>query len=180
MLLLKEKLTLTSSFLQAAKNLYLTAFPENERLPWWYLFLSSFRKGICFYAIHCESKFCGILYTVSGSEALLIVYVAVAPELRSQGAGGKFIELIKQQYPDHAVYLLMESCDGINDPADLRIRRQRFYFRNGFSDTLWRYNSDGVRYDLLCNNEKFNIAEYKKLMNKLLIFYPKGEYFKID
>ena len=34
MLLLKEKLTLTSSFGQAAKNLYLTAFPENERLPW--------------------------------------------------------------------------------------------------------------------------------------------------
>ena len=51
-----------------AKALYLTAFPKEERLPWWILRLNARRKGIDLTAFVAEGEFLGFTSSVTVDE----------------------------------------------------------------------------------------------------------------
>jgi hypothetical protein len=65
-----------------AKALYLTAFPKEERLPWWILRLNARRKGIDLTAFVADGEFLGFTSSVTVDELHFLLFFAVEESLR--------------------------------------------------------------------------------------------------
>ena len=125
-----EILTPESSHLEAARRLYLEAFPDQERrdsenmLP----------ENACFRpAIFCqEGEFRGILFYWESRNFIFLEHFAVEPRLRNAGLGAKALKLLK----DLGKPIILE----IELPEDdLTRRRKGFYERNGFRENPWHH-----------------------------------------
>ena len=53
---------------KSVKELYLSAFPAVERVPFWLLMKKSKNEGADFYAIYDEEKWIGLIYAITESE----------------------------------------------------------------------------------------------------------------
>lgn len=63
--------------------------------------------------------------------ATQIMYLAVLPEYRSSGLGGRFLQLLRQVKPGYTLLLEVDKPTG-NEQAGDKLRRIAFYRRNGF------------------------------------------------
>ena len=113
--------------LKTIRELYIAAFPKEERREFDQLKQLLNNEECHFYRISTQSKtlagFC-ILWEFSGF--VFIEHFAVKPEMRGLGIGEKTLAKIKENF-QKSIILETEL------PADeLKIRRIRFYERNGF------------------------------------------------
>lgn len=134
------------------KNLYLSAFPKEERFPFWLLEECSKEKNSDLCAILDDDKFVGMSYIVNCGDAHYLMYLAVEPNLRNLKYGSKILIDFKEKYGT----LLLS----VDEPIDeISIRRKNFYLRNGFYDTNKFYEDAGVRYEVLCTNDKYILTD---------------------
>ncbi len=125
-----EILTRESPCLEAARQLYLQAFPVEERrdsenmLPE----NANFRPAI----LRREGESCGILFYWESREFIFLEHFSIEPRLRNAGLGAKALELLKAMGKP----IILE----IELPEDeLTRRRKAFYERNGFRENPWHH-----------------------------------------
>lgn len=134
------------------EELYLSAFPKEERFPFWILEECSKEDNSDLYAIIDDDRFIGMCYIVNCEGAYYLMYLAVQEELRNKKYGSKILEDLKEKYK--TLFL------SIDEPTDeISIKRKNFYLRNGFYDTNKNYEDTGVWYEVLCTNSKYEITE---------------------
>ena len=134
------------------QELYFSAFPEEERFPFWILEECSKEDNSDLYAILDNDKFVGMCYIVNCDGAYYLMYIAVQDELRNKKYGSKILEDLKEKYKT-----LFLSIDMPTDKTS--IKRKNFYLRNGFYDTNKYYEDTGVLYEVLCTNNQYEITE---------------------
>ena len=134
------------------KNLYLKAFPKNERFPFWIL-KHSIKKGkATLNAIVDRDRFIGMNYMVNCDDSFYLMYFAINKELRNKNYGSNVLQDLSEKYG--TIFLSIEK------PKDeLSKRRKGFYLRNGFYETKKYCTEAGVDYEILCNNQNYNITE---------------------
>ena len=129
-----------------AHDLYLRAFPEDERLPWALIHLLSLRRGIDLVAWWDQPAGptraaspdpVALTWTVRrpGSRLLYLFYLAVDDVARGRGLGTRLLAELERRHPGCSLVLDIEPVIAEADNAEQRRRRLAFYERAGFRDT---------------------------------------------
>jgi len=118
-----------------ARNSYINAFPEYERLLFWLLVYKSKKKNSDFYAIYDDSEYIGLLYLTFYKDIVYIFYLAIDPLHQSKGYGSKILQYLRKIYQDKRLLLNIEEVDSSADNYEQRFKRKRFYEKNGFRNT---------------------------------------------
>ena len=78
-----------------AKQVYLSAFPRSERLPWWVLRLFSKRRNIELCAYLADGVFCGLTYHFLTDHGVMIMFFAVDAKY---GTGGRWRSIVDNNF----------------------------------------------------------------------------------
>lgn len=119
-----------SPYFEAARELYLAAFPPEERRDPENMLAENpaFRPGV----LTEKGNFCGILFYWEGEDFLFLEHFAMSPHLRNGGLGSRALEKLKE--------LGKKTVLEIELPVDdLTRRRKGFYERNGFLENPWHH-----------------------------------------
>ena len=117
------------------KQLYQTAFPKDEQIPWDDLVRLIGEMHLDFTAYYEGEKFIGFTIVFPHEPFNWHWYFAVLPELRGQGKGQEILTTLINKYRGKTLVLDMESPEQESDNVTQRKRRHEFYLRNGFRDT---------------------------------------------
>lgn len=154
----------TKNDLPLFRRLYLTAFPQEERAPWWLLKRrASQHRAEALEALD-DGKFAGLAYVVTLDDMAYLFYLAVAEEQRGQGTGGRIIAALRERYPDKRLFLAREQLDPAAENYPQRESRHQFYLNNGFEDWGTLIKEGPVTYDVMGIGKSVTPPEYKALM----------------
>lgn len=147
------------------KALYESAFPKEERIPWWLLVASSRRKGIGLSAWLDGDIFCGFTAWVTVENMHFLLFFAIVEEQRGKGCGSAILTELQKRYP--AVALNVELLDPAAENYSQRLRRFAFYRKNGFYDTGWYVWEIGGKFRVLSTQPQLDITAYRTIFRKL-------------
>ena len=147
------------------KQLYLTAFPKAERIPWWLMRLNARRNGIDLTAFLDGDVFCGFTASVTVGDLHFLLFFAVEDSLRGQGYGSAILASLRQTYP--CIVLNVEPLEEAAPNYQERVNRFAFYRKNGFVDTGYHVWEVGGMFRVLSTQRELDVAQYKKIFKKL-------------
>lgn len=149
---------------KAFRNLYLSAFPKEERAPF-FLILSRLKTGKAEVLTAYENeKFIGFAYMVCYQDLAYLFYLAVDESIRGKGYGTQILTDLKKHYPNRRIFLAREQLDKSAENYDQRVRRHMFYQKNGFTDLPCQIKEASVIYDVMGIGGNISAQEYEKLM----------------
>ncbi len=163
-----------------AKELYISAFPKYERLPWWVLRLLTLNKNANITCYYDEEQFCGFTYDVTTDSILFLMFFAVNDELRGKGYGSAILEYLKKNHPDKAVTLNVEPIDPTAENAHERVRRIEFYKKNGFFDTNHNIDEVGGTFRVLSTKMELDKEAYLKAFTGITLGLWRPKITKLD
>lgn len=148
------------------RNLYQSAFPENERAPFLMLWAKSGRENVDFWAIYADEIFAGLLYIVHDGNLSYIFYLAVSSELRGQGIGSRILQALCKLYKGNRIFLGIEELDEHSPNYAERVKRKHFYMKNGFEELHHKIIEGTVIFELLGVGGDVTADEYQNLMRR--------------
>ena len=113
------------------KQLYETAFPEDEQIPWDDLMRLIWEMPLDFTAYYDGEDFIGFTIVYPRKSFNWFWYFAVRDELRGKGYGQQILTQLIERYKEQPFVLDMESTTQVCDNLEERRKRQAFYLRNG-------------------------------------------------
>lgn len=155
---------------RSVKELYDTAFPAEEQLPFSRMaLLSVLKPSVELLAYYDGDTFCGFSFAVCTGRYLYINFFAVVSQLRSHGYGARMLECLRKRHPLAAV------CDAKapeqqNDTYATDLRRVQFWERNGFDFFGGQYpitNPCGVKYLVGATEAPFDRQAYRAIFDHL-------------
>lgn len=147
------------------KQLYLEAFPKEERLPWWLLRLNARRQGIDLTAFVEDSRMVGFTASVTTDKLHFLLFFAVAEDCRGAGWGSRILSALRQQH--ETIVLNVELLDPKAENYPQRLRRFRFYQRGGFFDTGYHVWEVGGKFRVLATDPHLDVTAYREIFKKL-------------
>lgn len=164
------------------KNIYYNSFNKLERFPFWILKKCAKENNIEFNAILNNSTIIGIEYVVKYDNVAYLMYLAIDKTKRNNGYGSKVLLDLSKKYK--TIILSIERA--YNNIKDEKLHRKEFYLRNGFYSTNICLYDNGVEYEILTNNENYNITKevlekrYTKMTNSKLIKFIISKIFNVN
>ena len=145
---------------QDIKEIYLSSFPKEERMPFTLMLMMSCLWNTDFLAFYEGDTLCGIAYLASIRKLTLIMFFAVAESLRSLGYGGRILDEIQARKANHKIVVSIEPCGGETGSTGQKIRRKRFYQKNGYEETGYSMKLAGQEQEILIKNGVFSKNEF--------------------
>lgn len=150
------------------KDLYLTAFPKYERYPFWLLKYKAKKTNSDFFAIYNDKEYIGLLYLIYYKDIVYIFYFAIEPAQQSKGYGSMILQQLQTMYKDRRLFLNIEKVDSSTANHKERLKRKKFYERNGFKNANFEIENKHVAYEILYNGEEVYEVEYYALYEAYL------------
>ena len=148
-------------FSRNVRQMYLRAFPSEERMPFPAMVAMSKLWHTDFLEFYDGDTLCGFVYLAHNRKLVFIMFLAVDEVLRSKGYGSAILHEIQNRYPDKKIIVSIEPCDAAASDLALRARRKAFYSRNGYRETGYRMRLSGVEQEILICNGEFNKKEFR-------------------
>ncbi|KRM19547.1 hypothetical protein FC40_GL001561 [Ligilactobacillus hayakitensis DSM 18933 = JCM 14209] len=168
MLVVKPIKTKSSDF-KAIKRVYEEVFPKVEQLPLWFLKMRANQNKAEFCSLYHNDQWVGFFYTVLSKKIAYVFFLAIDPKFQAKGFGSQALTAIKERYADRIIGLSAERPGKLAPNNEQRIRRQKFYARNGFTKSGFiSIEKGGVNYDFLSPNEKVKAQLYPELMHRFM------------
>ena len=159
---------------QNVSDLFLEAFPEDERPPLLVFLRSLQKKEITMLIFYDEDKFIGFAYLAIYQDICCIYFLAVSKPYRHQGYGGQILEILKQEYHDYVLMLAYEEVDPKYENYRERVLRKAFYTKHGFIDNKIKTNEYGVIYETAyIGSHQVSFANYLVIFK--LVFGPRQQ-----
>lgn len=167
--MIEKKVTSSQADNKQIKQLYKTAFPENERIPWLDLMRLIDEMHLDFTTFYDDDALVGFYIVYPGTKVNWFWYFAVKEELRGQGIGQQILTLLIQKYEGKTCVLDMESPYQNPCPnPEQRRRRQHFYLRNGFRNTnLFKSYDDIEMTIMIMGTGAFTMKDWDTITNEL-------------
>ena len=157
---------------QKIKQLYETAFPEDEQIPWEDLMRLVGEMPLDFTAYYDGEAFIGFTIVYPRKSFNWFWYFAVREELRGKGYGQRILSQLLDNYEDQPFVLDMESTTQVCDNLEERGKRQAFYLRNGFRDTnVYRTYNDITMTIMMRGEGTFTMQDWDDLIHELQQFW---------
>ncbi|MDO4280703.1 MAG: GNAT family N-acetyltransferase [Peptococcaceae bacterium] len=139
-----------------ARELYLQAFPKEERFPFALLQAYSAVPSVDFWAFYDVGRFSGMAYVVRGESVAFVLYLAVAPQARGRGVGSEMLGWLKARYAPLTLTLNIEPVVTTAPNYVERAKRLAFYAKNGFHLTGYALDSGCMTYHILATTTDFD------------------------
>lgn len=150
------------------KRLYLGAFPDFERLPFWVLKYKSKKKDSDLYVIYDDDEFVGLTNLAYYKDIVYLYYIAIDPSQQSQGYGSKVLKHLKDTHPKKRILLNIEKVDEKSENYKQRFKRKKFYEKNGFQNTEFEIVTEDIVYEILYAGSIVHKHEYDSLFKSYL------------
>lgn len=145
------------------ETLYLNAFPKCERKPF-YIICQKSREGVTdILSIEEDDQFLGLAITINYEDKVLLDYFAMDDKKRGKGYGSSALKALAQYYEGRRMIIEIETTTQEADNLEERIRRKRFYHKNGITDLGFMADLFGVRMEILSNGTAVTFDEYLEL-----------------
>lgn len=150
-------------------KVYNEVFPKNERLPLWFLKMRATAGKAEFCSIYNDEEWVGFFYTVYDKRMAYLFFLAIDPQFHGQGFGSEALTLIKKRYAGKTLALSTERPTEKAKNNEQRIRRHRFYTRNGFVKAgFYTVEKDSECFDLMVQQVGINPQHYQRLVDNYL------------
>ena len=157
---------------QELRNLYQTAFPKEEQIPWNDLMRLVMEMPLDFTAYYDGEEFIGFTIIYPRKSFNWYWYFAVREELRGKGYGQQILTQLIERHKGQPCVLDMESPEQICDNTEQRKRRHDFYLRNGFKDThLYRTYNDVTMTIMKMGERTFTMQDWDEIVSELKRFW---------
>ena len=97
-------------------------------------------------------------------DIVFVFYLAIDKGTREQGYGTKVLDSIKQKYKNSRIILCIEPVDENSDNYEQRVKRKKFYLKNGFEDSNYIIKERNIIYEMLYYNENVALQEFEEMM----------------
>ena len=150
------------------KQLYETAFPKDEQIPWEDLLRLIGEMHLDFTAYYEGNDFIGFTIVYPRPSYNWYWYFAVKEELRGKGLGQQILNQLIKKYKGQSCVLDMESPRQECANKEQRLRRQAFYLRNGFRDTnVYRCWDDLEMTIMMMGPGTFTLQDWDEIVGEL-------------
>ena len=154
------------------KQLYETAFPKDEQIPWDDLMRLVEEMPLDFTAYYDGEDFIGFTIVYPRKSFNWYWYFAVREELRGKGYGQQILSQLTERYKGQTCVLDMESPTQVCDNLVQRQRRHQFYLRNGFRDTnIYRTYNDITMTIMMMGEGAFTMQDWDDIIHELQHFW---------
>ena len=169
-----EKIDKNTKNLEEIKQLYMDAFPFEERVPFYIMLLVGNDRGVEFLSIYDDDTWLGFIHTLVGEKLSYIFYFAIDGSLRQSGYGSKIIREYKKIHPK--LSLAIEPIEDNSDNIRQRKKRLEFYEKNGFETLDTRVVEMGVEFELMgAKGMEIKESDYKSLVKKFFDSFNKDK-----
>lgn len=165
--MISKRITSDMDGFSQVESLQKEAFPLNESYSMEQILELAESDHIEYMSFWEDGVLCGILFYNVGRTMVYLFYLAVNKEQRSKGYGGKLLAWLKESYPDKSIAANIEPTGFHADNEEQRVRRLRFYERNGFHLIPYRLSDDSGLYDIISTGRGFSENEYLILIAEL-------------
>lgn len=141
------------------KALYYRAFPKYEQEAWSRLLFKRLFRRADFLVFYDQGQFVGLSYIIHHHGIHYVLYLAVNDWVRSRGYGSRILAQLKQRYAPDTLILDIEQPDVTAANNHQRLRRLRFYRKNGFTLTDRLTRTPAVTYQLLATRQQTDHAK---------------------
>ena len=173
-----EKIDENTNNLEEIKQLYLDAFPFEERIPFYIMVLVGNDKGVEFLSIYDDDTWLGFIHTLVGDELSYIFYFAIDNRLRRSGYGSKILHEYKKIHP--RLSLAIEPIEENSDNIKQRRKRLEFYKKNGFETLDTKVVEMGIEFELMgAKGMEIKESDYKKLVKKFFDSFDQGRVLSV-
>lgn len=150
------------------KQLYETAFPAGEQIPWNDLMRLVGEMPLDFTAYYDGEEFIGFTIVYPRKSFNWYWYFAVREELRGKGYGQQILTMLIDKYKEQSCVLDMESPTQVCENIEQRKRRHAFYLRNGFRDTnVYRTYGDITMTIMMMGEGTFTMQDWDDIINEM-------------
>ena len=172
------------------KQLYETAFPEGEQIPWedlmrlveempldytaYYLTEQREQSDACINFAESRQNstegqmFIGFTIVYPRKSFNWYWYFAVRDDLRGKGYGQQILTQLIEHYKGQTCVLDMESPTQVCENIEQRKRRHAFYLRNGFRDTnVYRTYNDITMTIMMMGEGTFTMQDWDEIVDEL-------------
>ena len=169
-----EKIDENTKNLEDIKQLYMDAFPFEERIPFYIMVLVGNDRGVEFLSIYDDDTWLGFIHTLVGEKLSYIFYFAIDGGLRQSGYGSKIIREYKKIHPK--LSLAIEPIEEDSDNIKQRKKRLAFYEKNGFETLDTKVVEMGVEFELMgAKGMEIKGSDYKSLVKKFFDSFDKDK-----
>lgn len=151
------------------------AFPDNERMSMDEIFEFANATNTDFLGIYDENIPVGYIVLLKNDKCGYVFFYAIGKEYRSQGYGGAALKKLFEVYSDLQIVLDFEHIDENAENYSQRVKRKRFYLRNGFKETGRYTFLRGEKFEVVCNSEELDADSFKDIIsviNSLITDFP--------
>lgn len=141
-------------------RLYRSAFPRSERKPFGVIRSMHRRGKTDVWVLRKAGRFAGFAATINDSNLILLDYLAVSDGMRGRGIGSDLLDTLKRHYAPKGIFVEIESAFDASPNRNARIRRRRFYTKNGMQSVRTMACVFGVDMELLCWNCRVDFQRY--------------------
>lgn len=159
---------LTQDCYQYWQSVYLAAFPPYERIDFDDLIrLAQANQMIKLNTLIEDEQPVGIVLNIElNHQKSFILYFAIDESKRSGGLGSKALNALKSAYPGGII--LESELTGSDVPnEEQRVRRYRFYQKNGLIDTKYITENLGGTFHLLASTSEITVADYEMASSQI-------------
>ena len=169
-----EKIDENTKNLEDIKQLYMDAFPFEERIPFYIMVSVGNDRGVEFLSIYDDDTWLGFIHTLVGEKLSYIFYFAIDGGLRQSGYGSKIIREYKKIHPK--LSLAIEPIEEDSDNIKQRKKRLAFYEKNGFETLDTKVVEMGVEFELMgAKGMEIKESDYKSLVKKFFDSFDKDK-----
>lgn len=138
------------------KQIYVSSFPKEERMPFALMLMMSCLWNTQFIAFYDEKILCGLVYMATLGKQTFIMFFAVDKKLRSKGYGGRILDQVQLLHPKNKIIVSIEPVNETAENVAQRIRRKDFYLRNGYRESGYFMKLAGQKQEILIRNGRFD------------------------
>lgn len=154
--------------LNKIKFLYQNAFPKSERAPFWLLRYKAKQGDVSLNSLYDDESWIGLICTSKYGGILLVLYFAIDDSCRSRGYGTRVLTRLREDHPDKRIVLTIEPIDEEADNYDQRVKRKRFYEKNGFTSAGIIVEGLGQPFELLISRGSVTPEDVQKVYKSFL------------
>ncbi|NER08313.1 MAG: GNAT family N-acetyltransferase [Okeania sp. SIO3C4] len=150
------------------KSLYKNAFPKSERAPFWFLRQKAKQSNVSFNSLYDDESWIGLLYTFEYGDIILVLYFAIDASCRSGGYGTKVLTALREDHPDTRIVLTIEPIDEQAGNYEQRVKRKRFYEKNGYTSAGIIVEGLGQPFEMLISGGSVTTKDVRKVYRSFL------------
>lgn len=152
----------------AVKEIYMEAFPKQERKPFFILKHSVKKEKAKVFVAMEEDTLLGFVVAIPYQDMVMVDYLAVSNKIRSKGTGSFLMQEVCKYYHDKKIVLLIERLDEIAENAAQRVARRRFYVKNGFTSADIFVEGEGGEMEIMVFGGNVRPSQYMELQRYAL------------